>query len=241
MIKSRTGEMHPDSDCLEEIDQENRIWAEEKEKWSTSTNKLMHPRRFLRELAQAIPKSAIVATDIGNNSSMTNDYFHFDGPRQHLAALSWGNCGFAYGAAMGAKMGRPDLPVFAFQGDGAYGISGLSEVMTAVREEIPVIAIVANNFEWGAEKKNQVDFYDDRYLGTNLRENPNYAEIAKNMGALGFRVEDYNDVQEVVQEAMASGKPCVIEGVIEGGKDVLADPFRRDALKVPRRMLPQYQ
>jgi len=242
LVKAKTqGNVQPNGDRLEEINEENLIWSEEKEKWSTSTNKLMHPRRFLRELALAIPKSAIVTTDIGNNCSMTNDYFHFSGARQHLAALSWGNCGFAYGAAMGAKMGRPDLPVFAFQGDGAYGISGLAEVMTAVREDIPVIAIVANNFEWGAEKKNQVDFYDDRYLGTNLRENPDYAAIAKNMGALGFRVEDYNDVQDVVREAMESGKPCVIEGVIEGGKDVLAEPFRRDALKVPRRMLPKYQ
>ena len=70
---------------------------------------------------------------------MTNDYFHFNGPRKHLAALSWGNCGFATGAAMGAKMGRPDLPVFSFQGDGAYGIGGLAEIMTLVREDIPVI------------------------------------------------------------------------------------------------------
>ena len=138
-------------------------------------------------------------------------------------------------------MAAPDTPVFAFQGDGAYGIGGLAEVMTLVREEIPVIAVVANNHEWGAEKKNQVDFYDDRYLGTNLATNPSYAQLAKDMGALGFKVEDYNDVQEVVQEAMASGKPCVIEGVTEGGKDVLAEPFRRDALKVPRRMLEKYQ
>ncbi len=240
-IKAQKPGMSPDEDRMEEIEKENKIWADEKESWSTSVNKLMHPRRFLRELALSIPKEAIVTTDIGNNCSMTNDYFHFSGIRQHLAALSWGNCGFAMGAAMGAKMGRPDAPVFAFQGDGAYGIGGLAEVMTLVREEIPVIAIVANNFEWGAEKKNQVDFYDDRYLGTNLPTNPSYAEIAKNMGALGFKVEDYSDVQEVVQEAMASGKPCVIEGIIEGGKNVLAEPFRRDALKIPVRALEKYQ
>jgi sulfoacetaldehyde acetyltransferase len=233
--------MSLDEDRMEEIEQENQIWAEEKEKWSVSVNKLMHPRRFLRELSLAIPKEAIVTTDIGNNCSMTNDYFHFRGIRQHLAALSWGNCGFAMGAAIGAKMGRPEAAVFAFQGDGAYGIGGLAEVMTLVREEIPVIAIVANNFEWGAEKKNQVDFYGDRYLGTNLPTNPSYAELAQNMGALGFRVEDYTDVQDVVREAMASGKPCVIEGIIEGGKSVLAEPFRRDALKIPERTLEKYQ
>ncbi|MGB0386084.1 MAG: thiamine pyrophosphate-dependent enzyme, partial [Ardenticatenaceae bacterium] len=151
------------------------------------------------------------------------------------------NCGFAMGAAIGAKIGRPDVPVFAFQGDGAYGIGGLAEVMTVVRENIPVIAIVANNHEWGAEKKNQIDFYSDRFIGTNLRENPDYAQIARDMGAIGFRVEDYNDIQDVVQEAIASGRPCVIEGVIEGGQDVLAEPFRRDALKIPVRTLDKYK
>ncbi|MEZ4631112.1 MAG: sulfoacetaldehyde acetyltransferase [Deinococcales bacterium] len=241
IIKTRKPNVKPIKKRLTEVSKEKDTWAKEKESWSTSTNKLMHPRRFLRELSLAIPKDAIITTDIGNNCSMSNDYFHFDGTRQHLAALSWGNCGFAYGAAMGAKMGQPNKPVFAFQGDGAYGISGLSEVMTAVRENIPVIAIVANNHEWGAEKKNQVDYYGDRYLGTNLRENPDYAQLARDMGAIGIRVEDYKDVGEAVQEAMASGRPAVIEGIIQGGKDVLAEPFRRDALKKPQRMLDKYK
>ena len=241
MVKARKPDAQPNAERMAEIERENRIWADEKEQWSTSTNKLMHPRRFLRELSLSIPKNSIVTTDIGNTCSMSNDYFHFSGTRQHLAALSWGNCGFAMGAAIGAKIGRPDVPVFAFQGDGAYGIGGLAEVMTIVRENIPVIAIVANNYEWGAEKKNQIDFYNDRFIGTNLRQNPDYAQIARDMGALGFRVEDYRDVQDVVNEAIASGKPCVIEGVIEGGQKVLAEPFRRDALKIPVRTLDKYQ
>ncbi len=241
MVKARKPDAQPNAERMAEIERENRIWADEKEQWSTSTNKLMHPRRFLRELSLSIPKNSIVTTDIGNTCSMSNDYFHFSGTRQHLAALSWGNCGFAMGAAIGAKMGRPDVPVFAFQGDGAYGIGGLAEVMTIVRENIPVIAIVANNHEWGAEKKNQIDFYNDRFIGTNLPQNPDYAQIARDMGALGFRVEDYRDVQDVVNEAIASGKPCVIEGVIEGGEKVLAEPFRRDALKIPVRTLDKYQ
>ena len=99
----------------------------------------MHPRRLLKELSAAVPEGSIVATDVGNTCSMCNSYFRFSGARQFLPALSWGNCGIAYGVAMGAKVGRPDVPVFALQGDGAYGISGLSEVMTAVREEIPLL------------------------------------------------------------------------------------------------------
>jgi sulfoacetaldehyde acetyltransferase len=141
---------------------------------------------------------------------------------------------------MGAKLGKPDAPVFAFQGDGAYGMSGLAEVMTAVRENIPVIAIVANNSEWGAEKKNQVDFYDNRYIGTNLPNNPDYDRLAEIMGTRGYKVEDYGDVQDVVREAVASGKPCVINAIVQGGKEVLAEPFRRDALRKPVHYLPKY-
>lgn len=225
---------------LADIEKEKKKWAKELSEWSSSTQRRMHPRRFLWELSKAIPGNAIIATDIGNNASMCNAYFHFDDIRQHLSALSWGNCGFAYGAAMGAKIGRPDAPVFAFQGDGAFGISGLSEVMTAVRENIPVIAIVACNYEWGAEKKKQIDCYGNRFVGANLLENPDYDQLARTMGARGVLVDDYTDVQDVIKDAMASKRPCVINAIVAGGENVLAEPFRSDALKMPVRYLPKY-
>jgi sulfoacetaldehyde acetyltransferase len=226
---------------LAALRREKGLWDRELDKWSSSAAKPMHPRRFLKELASAMPEGSIVTTDIGNTCSMANSYLKFNDVRQHISALSWGNCGFAYGAALGAKIGAPDRPVFALQGDGAYGISGVAEVMTAVREKIPVIAVVFQNFEWGAEKKNQLDYYNERYVGVNLRENPSFALIAKDMGAEGYRVEDYRTVRDVVEAAVASGKPVVIEAVTEGGKNVLAEPFRRDALKMPVRYLPKYK
>ncbi|MCY4646367.1 MAG: sulfoacetaldehyde acetyltransferase [Gammaproteobacteria bacterium] len=225
---------------IADVAREKRAWDEELESWSSSTSAFMHPRRFLWEFTRALPGDALVTTDIGNTCSITNGYLRFNGPRQHLAALTWGNCGFAYGAALGAKVGNPAAPVFAIQGDGAWGISGLSEVMTAVREDIPVIAVVINNHEWGAEKKNQIDFYDDRFVGTNLRANPDFAEVAEAMGAKGYRVDDYRDVRDVVRDALASGQPCVINAVVEGGARVLAEPFRRDALAMPTRHLEKY-
>jgi sulfoacetaldehyde acetyltransferase len=113
--------------------------------------------------------------------------------------------------------------------------------MTAVREKIPVIAVVANNLEWGAEKKNQIDYYNNRFVGANLRENPDYAQLARDMGALGFRVTEPDQVGDAVREAVASGRPCVINAMIQGGAEVLAEPFRRDALKMPVRYLEKYK
>ncbi|MCD4677075.1 MAG: sulfoacetaldehyde acetyltransferase [Desulfobacula sp.] len=241
IIQAMKPEIKVNSKRLADVEKEKKIWDEELLAWSSSENKLMHPRRFLKELTKAMPKGSIVATDIGNNSSMCNAYLKFSDIRQHISALSWGNCGFAYGAAMGAKIGHPDKPVFAFQGDGAYGISGIAEVMTAVRENIPIIAIVANNFEWGAEKKNQIDYYNNRFVGANLRENPDYARLAIDMGAKGYTVEDYNEVGDVVRDALESGRPCVINAIIQGGEEVLAEPFRRDALNMPVRYLEKYK
>lgn len=240
-LKSEMGAPAEAPKRLAEIRSEKKQWANALAEWSSSTEMPMHPRAFLRELAMAIPEGSIIATDIGNNSSMCNAYFTFNDIRQHIAALSWGNCGFAYGAAMGAKVGRPDKRVFAFQGDGAWGISGIAEVMTAVRENIPVIAIVANNYEWGAEKKNQIDYYDNRFVGSNLHENPDFAEIAQNMGAQGYTVDAPDQVGDVIRAAVASEKPCVINAKIKGGEEVLAEPFRRDALKPPVRYLGKYR
>ena len=227
---------------LNDIKAEIKVWDDEMKEWNSSNRSApMHPRRFHAEWTKVLPKNTIVATDIGNNSSMINGYLKFEGVRQHISALSWGNCGFAYGAAMGCKVARPDVPVIAFQGDGAYGISGVQEVMTAVRENIPVIAIVATNNEWGAEKKNQIDFYGNRFVGANLPDNPDYAKLAEDMGAKGIKIDHPDQVGDAVRQAIASGKPCVINAMVQGGEEVLAEPFRRDALNMPVRYLEKYK
>jgi sulfoacetaldehyde acetyltransferase len=240
-IKETAPDRQPEAGRLEDVQREKKIWDDELDNWSASDQSApMHPRRFHQEWTRALPENSIVTTDIGNNSSMINSYLKFEGVRQHISALSWGNCGFAYGAALGCKIARPDAPVIAFQGDGAYGISGIAEVMTAVRENIPVIAVVATNYEWGAEKKNQIDYYDNRFVGANLPENPDYAKVAEDMGALGIRVDHPDQVGDAVREAIASNRPCVINAIVQGGEEVLAEPFRRDALNMPVRYLEKY-
>ena len=128
----------------------------------------MKPRAMLREVERALPEDAMVATDIGNICSVSNSYLRFRNPRNFFAAMTYGNCGYSFPAAMGAKIACPDKPSFAFAGDGAWGMS-LNEVLTCVREDIPTTAVVFNNGQWGAEKKNQVLWFGDRYIGTQLK------------------------------------------------------------------------
>ena len=150
--------------------------------------------------------------------------------------MSFGNCGYAFPTAVGAKVAAPDRPAVAYVGDGAWGMS-LLETLTCVRENIPVTAVVFNNGQWGAEKKNQIDYYADRFVGTNL-SNPSFAEIGKAMGAAGIRVDHPDQVGDGLLEAVASERPTVLEVMVS---EQLGDPFRRDALKKPIRYLDKYR
>jgi len=235
-IKAR-GARKPDKARLTQVQIEKAAWAAELANWP-SPNKKGHigPRRALAQLAKALPRNAMVSTDIGNVCSVANSYLKFEQPLSFLAAMSWGNCGYAYPTALGAKVARPDRAAIAYVGDGAWGMS-LAEVMTAVKEKIPAVAVVFNNGQWGAEKKNQVDYFDNRFVGTNLA-NPDFSEVARVMGAEGYRVEHEDEVSDALKAALKSGKPSVVEVMLT---QELGEPFRRDAFRPPRRLLPKYR
>jgi sulfoacetaldehyde acetyltransferase len=221
---------------LAELEAQRKDWESELDQLSAGDVSPIEPRRALRELERALPENAMVATDIGNVCSVSNSYLRFEQPASFFAAMAFGNCGYAFPTAMGARVACPDRPSIAYVGDGAWGMS-LTEVMTCVREEIPAIAVVFNNGQWGAEKKNQIDYYADRFVGTNL-ENPSFAGIARAMGAEGLTVDHPGQVADALREAVASERPTVLELML--GPD-LAEPFRRDALKKPVRLLEKYK
>jgi sulfoacetaldehyde acetyltransferase len=218
-------------------------WTHEKDPWSLEVSKgssAMHPRQMLRELERAMPAGAMVSTDIGNICSVSNSYLRFERPRSMFAAMSFGNCGYAFPTIVGAKVAAPDRPAIAYVGDGAWGMS-FGELQTCVREEIPVTAVVFNNGQWGAEKKNHVDFYANRFLGVNLDRQPSWAAVAKAMGAEGLRIDTLSDVGPALREAAAAqaqGRTTVLEMMVTRE---LGDPFRRDALALPTRHLAKYK
>ena len=216
-------------------------WKRELADMSTSDATPISPRRALRDLYAALPDETVVTTDIGNVCSTANGYLHFEQPRRFLAAMGFGNCGFAYPGALGAKLARPDLPTVAIVGDGAWGMS-LHETMTAVEENLPVVAVVFNNQQWGAEKRNQIDFYDNRFVGTNIgheRGGFDFASIARSMGANGVRVESPDEVGDVISSAIDAETASVVEIMVDPKE--LAEPFRRDALQLPVRYLDRYR
>ena len=200
----------------------------------------LHPRQVLRELEKAMPPRAMVSTDIGNINAVANSYLRFEEPRSFFAPMSFGNCGYSLPTMIGAKAAEPDRPAIAYAGDGAWAMS-MVEVMTAVRHDIPVTAVVFHNRQWGAEKKNQVDFYDRRFVADEL-DNPSFAAIAQSMGAEGIVVDQLADVGPALKRAvdaqMNEGKTTVIEIMCTRE---LGDPFRKDALSKPIRFLDKYK
>ncbi|WP_174554600.1 sulfoacetaldehyde acetyltransferase [Pandoraea norimbergensis] len=200
----------------------------------------LHPRQVLRELEKAMPEDVMVSTDIGNINSVANSYLRFNKPRSFFAAMSWGNCGYAFPTIIGAKVAAPHRPAVSYAGDGAWGMS-LMETLTCVRHNIPVTAVVFHNRQWGAEKKNQVDFYNRRFVAGEL-DSPSFAGIAKAMGAEGIVVDRLEDVGPALKKAidmqMNHGKTTIIEIMCTRE---LGDPFRRDALSKPVRTLDKYK
>jgi sulfoacetaldehyde acetyltransferase len=217
-------------------------WTHERDPYSVEVARdshAMHPRQLLRELEKAMPANAMVSTDIGNICSVANSYLRFDAPRSMFAAMSFGNCGYAFPVICGAKMALPDRPAFAYVGDGAWGIS-FNELLTCAREKIGVTVVVFNNGQWGAEKKNHVDFYSRRYQGVNL-ESPSWAGIARAFGCEGVTVDRLADVGPALKaaaQAQCEGRTTVLEMMVT---KELGDPFRRDALSKPVRLLEKYK
>ena len=205
-----------------------------------SGGRYLHPRQVLRELEKAMPPRVMVSTDIGNINSVANSYLRFEEPRSFFAPMSFGNCGYALPTMIGAKLAAPDRPAIAYAGDGAWGMS-MVEIMTCVRHDIPVTAVVFHNRQWGAEKKNQVDFYNRRFVAGEL-DNQSFAGIAKAMGAEAIIVDKLEDVGTALKKAidmqMNQKKTCVIEIMCTRE---LGDPFRRDALSTPVRYLDKYK
>ena len=194
----------------------------------------MSPRKAWRAIQAALPKEAIISSDIGNNCAIGNAYPTFEETRKYLAPGLFGPCGYGLPSVVGAKIGRPDVPVVGFSGDGAFGIA-VTELTAIGREEWPAVTqIVFRNYQWGAEKRNSTLWYDDNFVGTELDTQVSYAGIAKACGLQGIVAKTMAELTDALHKAikdqMENGKTTLIEAMIN---QELGEPFRRDAMKKP--------
>jgi sulfoacetaldehyde acetyltransferase len=194
----------------------------------------MSPRMAWRAIQSALPKEAIISSDIGNNCAIGNAYPTFESGRKYLAPGLFGPCGYGFPAICGAKIACPDVPVVGFAGDGAFGIS-MNEMVSCGRDDWPGITMVIfRNYQWGAEKRNTTLWYEDNFVGTELDTGVSYAKIAQSCGLIGVQVDGMDSLRDALDEAikvqMNEGKTTFIEVILN---QELGEPFRRDAMKKP--------
>jgi sulfoacetaldehyde acetyltransferase len=194
----------------------------------------LSPRKAWRAIQSALPKEAIISSDIGNNCAIGNAYPSFEDGRKYLAPGLFGPCGYGLPSIVGAKIGCPDVPVVGFAGDGAFGIA-VTELTAIGREEWPAVTmIVFRNYQWGAEKRNSTLWYEDNFIGTELDDKVSYAGIAQACGLQGVQARTMDELtaalHTAVEDQMKHGKTTLIEAMIN---QELGEPFRRDAMKAP--------
>ncbi len=194
----------------------------------------MSPRMAWRAIQSALPREAIISSDIGNNCAIGNAYPSFDEGRKYLAPGLFGPCGYGLPSIIGAKIGCPDVPVVGFAGDGAFGIA-VNELTAIGRSEWPAVTqVVFRNYQWGAEKRNSTLWFDDNFVGTELDEGVSYAGIAQACGLKGVVARTMDELTAALAQAitdqMQHGKTTLIEAMIN---QELGEPFRRDAMKKP--------
>ena len=193
----------------------------------------MSPRKAWRAIQAGMPQDAIISSDIGNNCAIGNAYPTFEKARKYLAPGLFGPCGYGFPSILGAKIGCPDTPVIGFAGDGAFGIS-MNEMSSCAREEWPAITMVIfRNYQWGAEKRNSILWFDDNFVGTELDPELSYAKLANACGLKGVAVKTMEETTTAIKkscEDQNKGITTFIEIILN---QELGEPFRRDAMKKP--------
>jgi acetolactate synthase-1/2/3 large subunit len=190
-------------------------WLAPFRKQAASDKRPIHPLRLVQEVRGFFPREAICVADGGNTTVWAHYLNRIYAPRSFLWAADSGHLGTALPYAIGAKLARPGHMIYAICGDGAFALN-LQELETAARLKLPMVLVIANDRQWGMIKATQLANYDAGYIGVDF-DDVRYDQVAQACGCFGERVEDPNQIAPALERAVASGKPAVL--------DVLVDPW----------------
>ena len=216
-----------------EDDDEGTVWNKEARERDKDR---MSPRQAWRAIQAGMPDDVIISSDIGNNCAIGNAYPTFEKGRKYLAPGLFGPCGYGFPSILGAKIGCPNTPVIGFAGDGAFGIS-MNEMSSCARKEWPAITMVIfRNYQWGAEKRNSILWFDDNFVGTELDPELSYAKVATACGLKGVTVNTMEETTNAIKKSCEDQKKGITTFIEVILNQELGEPFRRDAMKKPVRV-----
>jgi len=199
-------------------------WLRQIDEWRTQfplryreDDSVLKPQRVLESL-QALTAGrddVVWTTGVGQHQMWAMQYLLCDRPRTFISSGGLGTMGYGIPAAVGAKAARPDATVVCIDGDGCFQMTA-QELATAVLEELPIIVVIVNNGYLGMVRQWQDMFFEERFSQIHLTQTlPDYAALARAYGALGFTVDNADDLDGVLKEALASGQTCVVDARVD--------------------------
>lgn len=208
------------------VEKENRKeWLDRIEGWKKSyplhyvgEQDGLKPQYIIEQIYEAC-KDAIIVTEVGQHQMWAAQYYKFSQPRSFITSGGLGTMGYGYPASIGAKVGKPDRVVFNIAGDGSFQMNS-QEIATAVQNDIPVIVAIMNNGYLGMVRQWQELFFEKRYSHTCIRDSVDFVKLAEAYGAVGIRVEKTSEVKPALEKAMGSGKPVIIDFIVECEENV---------------------
>ena len=181
---------------------------------------VLRPHQIMRQITAALDEDAIIATDVGQHQMWAAQYCGKIKPRHFITSGGLGTMGYGFGASIGAQVAKPQSRVVMVTGDGSFHMN-LNEMCTAVSFGLPIVVVVMNNHVLGMVRQWQTLFYDKRYSATTLDRKTDYVKLADAFGGLGFRATTEEEFKEVFAKALASGRPCIIDAMIDRDERVL--------------------
>lgn len=198
--------------------QQIRGWEALEPSYEGRVTKHPLPQMVMRKIWEATGSEAIMVTDVGQAQMWGAQHYIYDKPNTHITSGGLGTMGFAFPAAIGVKLGRPNEAVWVITGDGGFQMT-IQELATLEQENLDIKIVVFNNGFLGMVRQWQELFYNRRYSATQLTQ-PDFAKIAEAYGIRGIRVEKPEDVEPAIREAASYNGPIVIDLYIEPEENV---------------------
>jgi acetolactate synthase-1/2/3 large subunit len=174
---------------------------------------MMKPQPVLESLQRltAGRDDVVWTTGVGQHQMWAMQYLLCDRPRSFITSGGLGTMGYGVPAAIGAKAARPDATVICVDGDGCFQMTQ-QELATSVHENLPIVVVIVNNGYLGMVRQWQDMFFEERFSQIELTHHlPDYAKLAEAYGARGFTVEDEDDLEDTLAEAIECGRPAVVD------------------------------